>query len=166
MIHSLLFKFIIDSLWDLDTEKECVRTCIVNRARRFLHSNGSIDDSPLETENLAKNHQRQVSVSSQDLEWGTPPSSPAESILSMATCEEGIIAYIAGSIPTQEDRHIFEALEHLSGMKLAKYPAVKWYLTHLNSFTSSERMAWKNVNQVQSGINTVVAKKLDLDLTY
>ena len=96
------------SVWDLETEKTCVNTDNVNRARRFLHSGSSTSSNSVsggDVSNIVNINQvsdpvmmmsRRLSVSSQDSqdsqdEWMTPPCSPgASSIASMETCSEGI----------------------------------------------------------------------------
>ena len=178
----------IGSVWDLETEKEWVRTSNVNRARRFLHSSEGSAVGGVEGEDFSDinkgakpegnqphqkgdlTHQsaaRRLSVGSQaSQEWGTPPSSPAESIASsMETCSEGVVAYVAGVRPTQQDRRVMEALEKIPEDRLARYPAVQWYLTHIRSFSKKERLAWE-VEEDRADQTSGLARKLDLDLTY
>jgi len=165
----------IGSVWDLDTEKDWVRTSNVNRARKFLHSTeaqGNCDEDFSDInggrkQSLPLPAVRKLSVGSQDdSEWGTPPSSPAESIASMETCSEGVVAYVVGHRPSIQDRKVMEALEHLGESELSEYPAIQWYLTHLRGFTQRERMAWGEPGIMHEDTSCGLAKKLNLDITY
>jgi len=173
----------IGSVWDMETDKEWVSTGNVNRARRFLHSSegsggsGGEDFSDINMgnklvekvfESPVKGDQspaRKLSVGSQ--EWGTPPSSPAESIASMETCSEGDVCYVVGDKPTIQDRRVIEALEHFTEEQLAKYPSVQWYLAHIRSFNQKERLGWGDAEiRCLPGQTGGLARRLDLDLTY
>jgi len=167
----------IGSVWDLETEKEWVRTSNVNKARRFLHSSEGGGNSETDGEDFSEINQaskpievpavvRRLSVGSQDPEWGTPPSSPAESVASMETCSEGVVAFMVGDKPTQQDRRVMEAMEHVGEKELAEYPAIHWYLTHIRGFTRKERMGWGDGEFIQGDTTSGLARKLDLDLTY
>jgi len=169
----------ISSVWDLHTNKDWVRTSNVNRARKFLHSiEGGGGGSDVE-EDFSQINQgtdqavaavRRLSVGSQDSqedpEWGTPPSSPAESVASMETCSEGVVAYVLGDKPTQQDRRVMEAINHLGEKELSDYPTVQWYLTHIRGFSKKERMGWAEGENIQRDKSFNLARKLDLDLTY
>jgi len=171
----------IGSVWDLDTEKDWVRTSNVNRARKFLHSSeagGSSEEDFSDINNVNAGRQqslsnpaaRKLSVGSEesqeDPEWGTPPSSPAESVASMETCSEGVVAYVVGDKPSMQDRKVMEAIQHLGESDLSEYPTIQWYLTHLRGFSHKERMGWGEPVNNKGESSCVLARKLDLDMTY
>jgi len=175
LLHDTLPSNNIGSVWDLETEKDWVRTSNVNRARRFLHSSEG-GGSEVEGEDFSQINQgsrqgvedapvRRLSVGNQEPEWGTPPSSPAESVASMETCSEGVVGYVLGDRPTQQDRRVMEAMENIGEEQLAKYPAVQWYLTHIRGFSKKDRLAWGDGGNTQAE-TPALARRLDLDLTY
>jgi len=162
----------IGSLWDIDTTKNWIKTCNVNKARKFLHSNDfdcnkEIDDRKEEDKKL--DIESSSSAEGQDPVWKTPPTSPAESLASMETCDEGIFSFVIGTGPTQQDRRVFETLDHLKETELNDFPAVNWYLTCLRGFSKQEMLSWDKIDYddfSDNGHNFGLVKKLDMDLTY